>query len=158
MLEDATLNNSKQGDRKAGGLAIFCGIWSLILGCLFGFMFVFSWFDIGGGYAKVGWLYKKIAANINLIVNILGILMLSSCLLLVVGGVTLLLNKRNTSISVIGLCGIYFYFLCFVVMASLLSVSARAPGRSLPWICGCLFLLVPIFFLQRVLNKNRGRS
>lgn len=154
----AALNNIGQGYKKAGGLSVFCGVWSMLLGVLFGAMFIFSWFDIGEGYAKVGQLYNQIAANINLIANVLGVVGLASCLLLIVGGVILLMNKQNTGISIAGLWGIYLYFLCFVVMVFLLSVSARAPGRSLPWICGCLFLLVPSFFLQGVLKKIKSKK
>jgi len=150
----AALNNMRQGDKKVGVLSIFCGIWTIILGLLFLISFIFSWFDIGEGYAKVGWLYSQIADNINLIANILGIIILGSCIILIAGGITLISNKQKKGISTVGLCGVYFYFLCLGVMIVALFISAgpaRSTGTLLVWLGACIFLLIPNILLLKML-------
>ena len=107
------LTDSERISKRTAGFSIFCGIWNIVVDLLFCYFFVFSSFDMGeNGYAKVGQLYKEIAHNISWIAMCLCAIAIISCVLLIVGGVKLL-NSKNTRVSMVGLLGIYFYFLCF---------------------------------------------
>ncbi len=142
--------------KKVGWLLVFCGIWNVVLGFLYGFGFIFSSFDIGDGYKKVGSIYKGIAHNISWLGMLLfGIGAISSALL-IIGGVLLLSSKMNRGFSFFGLCGMYLYFASFSVMTVLLSLSGGAVGVSFIWIGIALIILGPTFFLHRIL-KVAGR-
>lgn len=139
--------------KKAGWLSIFCGIWSMVMGSLFCYAFIFCSFDMGSeGYAKVGKLYKEIASNISWIATCLGIVGIISCLLLIVGGIMLILNSKNRAVSIFGLWGVYFYFLCYVAMAFLLAISGGNLGLASVWIGAELLILTPVFFLQKIIS------
>ena len=146
------MTDVKQTYKKASWLSIFCGLWNAILGFLFGFGFIFSSFDIGDGYEKVGPLYKSIAHNISWFgMFLFGIGAISS-VFLIIGGVLLLSSKMNRRFSIFGLYGMYFYFACFGVITFLLSLSGGAVVASFIWIGAALIILGPTFLLHRILR------
>lgn len=135
--------------RKTGWLSFLCGIWNLVLGLLFCFAFIFSCFDIGAGYEKVGSIYKALAHNISWLGMLLfGINIMSSFLLLIAGGL-LIFGKKNERMLTLGLYGIYLYFACFGIITLLLISSGGNAIAGLIWIAIALIVLIPSFCLKR---------
>lgn len=149
------MTDVKQTYKKAGWLSIFCGFWNVIFGFLFESSFIFSSFDIGDGYEKMGSLYKSIAHNISWLSMLLSGVGAISSVLLIIGGVLLLSSKTNRKFSIFGLCGMYFYFACFGVITFLLSLSGGAVVTSFIWIGIALIILGPTFLLHRILRMER---
>lgn len=139
--------------RKTGWLSFLCGIWNLVLGLLFGFAFIFSCFDIGDGYEKVGLIYKELAYNISWLGMLLfGINIISSFLLLIAGGL-LIFGRKNEKMLILGLYGIYLYFACFGIITLLLISSGGTAGAGLIWIAIALTVLIPSFCLQKIRSQ-----
>jgi uncharacterized membrane protein len=137
--------------KKAGKLSIFCGIWNLIMGFLFGFSFIFVSFE--GKHPGVGKLYDQIGSNISDLGMCFFIFGLISCILLIVGGIKLFSSSEKTSVTNVGLLGVYVYYLCFIVMDLLLATSGGKIENIFFFIGVCVFIMVPTFFLQRILTK-----